>query len=52
MILFIDETQNGNNESNNINDLKLIDCLKEKEVTRHNIKKLLKIYQYTIFHIL
>ena len=46
MILFIDETQNGNNESNNINDLKLIDCLKEKEVTRHNIKKLLKIYQY------
>ena len=46
MILFIDETQNGNNESNDINDLKLIDCLKEKEVTRHNIKKLIKIYQY------
>ena len=46
MILFMDETQNINTESNDINDLKLIDCLKEKEVTRHNIKKLIKIYQY------
>ena len=46
MILYIDETHKGNNESNDINDLKLIDCLKEKEVTRHNIKKLIKIYQY------
>ena len=46
MILYIDETHKGNNESNDINDLKLIDCLKEKEVTRHKIKKLIKIYQY------
>ena len=49
MILFMDETQNINTESNDINDLKLIDCLKEKEVTRHNVKKLLKIYQYIIY---
>ena len=49
MILSLDDTKSINMETNTIDDLKLIDCLKDKDVTRHNIKKILKIYQYIIY---
>ena len=49
MILSLENVDNVNTELNKINDLKIIDCLKDKDVTRHNIKKLLKIYQYIMY---
>ena len=40
---------NVNKELNLITDLKIIDCLKDKDVTRHNIKNIIKIYQYILY---
>ena len=50
MILSLDnDLDKSNKDSNGLNNIKLIDCLKEKDVTRHNIKKLIKIYQYIMY---
>ena len=47
MILSLEN--NVNKELNLITDLKIIDCLKDKDVTRHNIKNIIKIYQYILY---
>ena len=49
MILSLDNTDNENVNSNGIEEIKLLDCLKEKDVTRHNIKKIIKIYQNIMY---
>ena len=49
MLLYLDDSDKKDNDSNEISDLKLIDCLKDKEVTRHNVKKLIKIYQFVMY---
>ena len=49
MILYLDNIEKVNYDSNDIDDIKLIDCLKDKDVTRHNIKKLIKMYQYVTY---
>ena len=49
MILGLDNKNEKNSKSNEVNDIKLIDCLKDREVTRHNIKKLIKMYQYVMY---
>ena len=49
MILSLENIDNVNMGLNIINDIKIIDCLKDKDVTRHNIKKILKIYQYIMY---
>ena len=41
MIISLDEYNNDN--------FKLIDYLKDENVTRHNVKKLLKLYQYLLY---
>ena len=50
MILCLDDNINKNQKSNSIDDIKLIDCLKEIEVTRHNVKKLIKIYHLLLYN--
>ena len=50
MILGLNNKNETISNLNELNDIKLIDCLKDKEVTRHNIKKLLKIYQYVMYN--
>ena len=47
MILCLNDNQN--NILNSIDDIKLIDCLKDNDVTRHNVKKLIKIYQCLLY---
>ena len=49
MILCLDNKDKTDQDSNEIKDIIMIDCLKDKEVTRHNIKKLLKIYQHVMY---
>ena len=49
MILGLDNKNEKNSKSSEVNDIKLIDCLKDREVTRHNIKKLIKMYQYVMY---
>ena len=48
MILCLDD--NKNEESLSFDNIKLIDCLKGIEVTRHNVKKILKIYQCMLYN--